>query len=294
MSADFAHVAGRMLRRSLRLATPFFGSEIPVLTYHSIDHSGSLLSVAPATLRSHLERLRAEQWRSLSIAEYAARAGSAAPEPRTLLITFDDGYRNFGEHALPLLTEFGFKATVFVPVDYVGKRPLWLERDWALTGPLLDQVGMSTRDRRALEASSAALLRDPLMDWPELRSLIDAGFDIQSHSSAHYFLTKIPPAQVSEDLIRSRRILEDRLGQRVVALAYPYGASNTNIATAAREAGFDLGFVSDHGPRDARRMMLWRGGVSGRLTPPELISVLRSWPLYPRLRHFLRPNRSLS
>jgi peptidoglycan/xylan/chitin deacetylase (PgdA/CDA1 family) len=294
MSADFAHIAGRMLRRSLRLAAPFFGSEIPVLTYHSIDHSGSLLSVAPATLRSHLERLRAERWRSLSIAEYAAQAGSATPEPRTLLITFDDGYRNFGERALPLLTEFGFKATVFVPVDFVGKRPLWLERDWALTGPLLDQVGMSSRDRRALEASSTALLRDPLMDWSELRGLIDAGFDIQSHSSAHYFLTKIPPAQVSEDLIRSRRILEDRLGRPVLALAYPYGASNTNIATAAREAGFDLGFVSDHGPRDSRRMMLWRGGVSGRLTPPELISVLRSWPLYPRLRHLLRPNRSLS
>ena len=48
-----------------------------------------------------------------------------------------DGYRNFREHALPLLTEFGFKATIFVPVDYVGKRPLWLERDLALTRPLI-------------------------------------------------------------------------------------------------------------------------------------------------------------
>jgi peptidoglycan/xylan/chitin deacetylase (PgdA/CDA1 family) len=291
MAINFAHIAGRLLRRTLRLATPFFGTEIPVLTYHSIDHSGSLLSVAPATLRSQLARLRAEKWRSLSIAEYAVQISTTASEPRTLLITFDDGYRNFAEHALPLLTEFGFKATIFVPVDYVGKQPLWLERDRKMTLPLLDEVGMSAEDRRALEVNTIALLRDPLMDWPELRELAGAGFDIQSHSCAHHFLTTLPPAQVTDDLIRSRKTLEDRLGRPVQAIAYPYGASNPEVAAAARDAGFDLGFVSDHGPCDARSMMLWRAGVSGQLNPPELITLLRTWPLYPRLRHLVRRAR---
>jgi peptidoglycan/xylan/chitin deacetylase (PgdA/CDA1 family) len=288
METRFAHITGGLMRRSLRIAAPLFGAEIPVLTYHSIDHTGSLLSVGPALLRSQLARLRADGWRSLSIAEYLAQAGAAAHEPRTLLITFDDGYRNFIEHALPLLTEFGFKATLFVPVDFVGKRPLWLERDRALTRPLLDMVGMSVRDRRELEISTDAMLRDPLMGWAELRELVDAGFDIQSHSSAHHFLTLLPPAQVDDDLVRSRKVLEDRLGHAVTAIAYPYGASSPDIAAAARKAGFALGFVSDHGPRDDQHMMSWRGGVSGQLTPPELISLIRTWPLYPRLRHLIR------
>jgi hypothetical protein len=106
------------------------------------------LSVAPATLRSQLAQLRAEKWRSLSIAEYAAQAGTAAPEPRTLLITFDDGYRNFREHALPLLTEFGFKATIFT------RRLRRQAAALARTGPGADpaaarRVGMSSEDRRA-------------------------------------------------------------------------------------------------------------------------------------------------
>jgi peptidoglycan/xylan/chitin deacetylase (PgdA/CDA1 family) len=272
----------------LRFAAPFLETEIPVLTYHSVDETGSLLSTTPAALRAQLARLRAEHWRSLSIAEYAAKAGTTDLEPRTLLITFDDGYRNFGELALPLLAEFGFRATLFVPVDYVGKRPLWLERDRTLTRPLLDNVGVSDEERRTLEISTTELLTQPLMDWPELRSISRAGIDIQSHGAAHYFLTTLPPELVADDLVRSRKTLEDQLGLPVGAIAYPYGDSNPDVAAAAHDAGFDIGFVTDHGPRDTRRMMCWRCGVSGRLTPPELVSLLRSWPLYPRLRHLAR------
>jgi peptidoglycan/xylan/chitin deacetylase (PgdA/CDA1 family) len=99
---------------------------------------------------------------------------------------------------------------------------------------------------------------------------------------------------LTEDLTRSRKVLEDRLGIAVPAIAYPYGVSNLEVAAAARDAGFEIGFVSDHGPRDAQRMMSWRGGVSGQSTPPELISLLLSWPLYPRLRHLLRRARGVS
>jgi peptidoglycan/xylan/chitin deacetylase (PgdA/CDA1 family) len=291
MALDLVHTAGRVFRRSLRFAAPFVGTEVPVLTYHSIDTTGSLLSVHPDMFRAQIAHLKAENWRCLSIAEYLDQVGAATPEPRTFLITFDDGYRNFGQYAAPLLAEFGFTATVFVPVDFVGKQPLWLERDRGSTGPLLDKVGMSAEERRALEVCTTFLLRDLLMDWTELRELTKAGFDIQSHSSAHFMLTKLSADDVAADMTRSRLILEDRLGVRVAAIAYPYGDANGHVAAAARASGFDVGFVSDHGPRDAQRMMSWRGGVSDRQSPTELISLLRSWPLYPRLRHLVRRAR---
>ena len=288
MPVEFRKFAGSILRQSLRLAAPFKGNEIPVLTYHSIDESGSLLSIAPAALRRQLAALRDENWRSLSISEYLARVNGGVREPRTLLITFDDGYRNFAEHGLPLLKEFGFTATLFVPVDFIGKPPLWLQRDEALTRPLLQQVRLSPEERRRLEFSTSALMREPLMDWSELRELINAGCDIQSHGFGHYFLTELPAVRLADDLVRSRETLEERLGLPVRAIAYPYGASNSTVAAAARAAGFDVGFVSDHGPRDDLRMMSWRGGVSGRLPQSELIAILRTWPLYPRLRQLVR------
>ena len=288
MALDLVHTAGRVFRRSLRFAAPFVGTEVPVLTYHSIDNTGSLLSVRPDMFRAQIARLKAENWRCLSIAEYLNQVSAATPEPRTVLITFDDGYRNFGQYAAPILAEFGSTATVFVPIDFVGKRPLWLERDRAVTGPLLTKVGMSGEERQALEVCTNFLLQDTLMDWTELRDLTKAGFDIQSHSSAHFMLTQLSPADVAADLTRSRLVLEDRLGARVAAIAYPYGDANGQVAATARASGFDVGFVSDHGPRDAQRMMSWRGGVSDRQTPTELISLLLSWPLYPRLRHLVR------
>ncbi len=291
MALDLMQTAGRVLRHSLRFAAPFVGTEVPVLTYHSIDTTGSLLSVHPDMFRAQIARLKAENWRSLSIAEYLDQVGAVKPEPRTVLITFDDGYRNFAQYGAPLMAEFGFTATVFVPIDFVGKRPLWLERDREVTGPLLNKVGMSGEERRALKICTTLLLRDTLMDWAELRDLTQAGFDIQSHGSAHFMLTKLSPADVAADISRSRLVLEDRLGAPVATIAYPYGEANGHVAAAARASGFDIGFVTDYGPRDAQRMMSWRGGVSDRHNPTELISLLRSWPLYPKLRHMVRRAR---
>jgi peptidoglycan/xylan/chitin deacetylase (PgdA/CDA1 family) len=247
-----------------------------------------LLSVSPSVFRQQLQALRTADWESLSVAQYTAQINSPRPEPRKLLITFDDGYRNFAEHAWPLLKEFGLRATLFVPVDFVGKRPLWLERDGALTRPLLHQVRVSNRDRITLKAGIDALMQAPLLDWPDLRSLAEEGVDVQSHGFAHHFLTKLPMPEVARDLIRSRETLEDRLGLPIRAIAYPYGVCDPSIAACARQSGFEVGFVSDHGPRDSTHMMAWRGGVSSRLTPPELLAILETWPLYPRIRHLSR------
>ena len=282
------HILGRVMRRSLLLVAPFTRSEIPVLTYHSIDGSRSPISVTPDEFRTQLASLRDGGWRGLSMDEYVATAGIVHPQPRTLLITFDDGYRNFVEYAVPLLREYGFPATMFVPVDYVGRRPTWLERDCRLTLDLLDHVRFADDDRRALARCTEMLLRDELLGWDDLRALLAENIDVQSHSAGHHFMTQLTPDEATDDLRRSRIEIERQLGVSVSAVAYPYGDANEKVGRSATEAGFKVGFVSDHGPRDEMRMMSWRGGVSGKTAPVELSSMLRSWPLYPRLRYFLR------
>ena len=289
-----ARLKGRVWRRSLGLAAPFVRSEIPVLTYHSIDDSGSLLSVSAQTLRSQLAVLRSEGWRSLSIHEYGVLAAAGRVEPRTFLITFDDGYRNFLQQAAPALSDFGFIATVFVPVSFIGQRPLWLKRDVPRMQQLLNEVGMTRAERDRLIASTNALLDDDLMDWQELRSLGAAGFDVQSHSAGHHFLTGLSPDELAADLRHSREALEANLCCPAPAIAYPYGASNVAVAEAARAAGFTIGFIADHGPREIRGLMEWRAGVSDQMSPHELLAMLRCWPLYPRLRAWWRRGRERS
>jgi peptidoglycan/xylan/chitin deacetylase (PgdA/CDA1 family) len=221
------------------------------------------------------------------LAEYLA----APPQPRhgrAILITFDDGYRNFADAALPLLRRFGFTATLFVPVDYVGKRPSWLESNHATARLLLNQLGFPGRERQRLEDGMAALAREPLLDWPALRDLVAAGIDVQSHGAGHGFLTRLPPEEAAADLARSRSVLEDRLGAPVRTIAYPYGACDKAVAALAGRAGFTAGFISDYGPRDTGGLMRWRAGISSLTTPRELSAMMASWPLHPRLRCLAR------
>jgi peptidoglycan/xylan/chitin deacetylase (PgdA/CDA1 family) len=287
MEHRLLHALRRIVRRSLRFVAPFTPTETPVLAYHSVDESGSLLSIRPSAFREHLTHMRAENWESLSVADYAAQPPGRGAGKRRVLITFDDGYRNFYDRAFPLLKEFGFKATVFVPVDFVGKKPLWFERDEGLTRPMLDHLALSGAERLTLEHTMASQLSEPLMSWSQLSELVASGIDIQSHSAGHAFLPILPAPQLAEDLSRSRRVLEDRLGQPVHAIAYPYGGCNAAVARAAREAGFSTGFILDHGARDQLGMMRWRAGIGGQATYAELRSIMLSWPLHARVRHLL-------
>ncbi len=280
-------LARGLVRRSLALAAPFVRAEVPVLNYHSVDNAGSVLSVSPAALGAQLAHLHAEGWRSLSLADYLA-APPGQRHARAMLITFDDGYGNFVASALPLLRQFGFTATLFVPVDYVGKCPSWLESNHATARLLLNQLGFPGRERQQLEDGMTALARDPLLDWPALRELVAAGIDVQSHGAGHSFLTGLRPDEAAADLARSRSVLEDRLGAPVRTIAYPYGACNAAVAALAQQAGFAAGFISDYGPRDTGGLMRWRAGISSLTTPRELSAMMASWPLHPRLRSLAR------
>ena len=288
-------LAGRLLRRSLRMAVPFVAGEIPVLTYHSVDDTRSLLSISPNELRAQLAYLRSKGWSTLSPAEYVAQSAMPSDQRpgRLMLITFDDGFRNFQDQAVPLLLEFGYTATLFVGTEFVGRQPTWLGRDGFIS-QLLNEVGLTSAQRHDLDNGIPILARETLLDWPQLREIVRVGMHVQSHSSGHAMLTRLGPSELKQDLRGSRLRLEDELGAAVTAIAYPYGVCDERVALSAREAGFEVGFIADHGPRDKTGMMTWRVGISGSNAPAEMDSVLQTWPLYPKLRHLIRRRGALS
>lgn len=183
-------------------------TRIPVLTYHSIDDSGSPVSIAPTEFRRHMHALASAGWLALSIDDFLRGHREGRWPARSFVLTFDDGYRNVVDHALPAARECGFQGTVFVAVDRVGG---------TMAGPL--------------EPSWTPAA--PLLDWSGLRDVASAGWSVASHACSHRRLPALAAAEIAGELARARAVIEDRIGAPVRALAYPYGAASLEVERLA-------------------------------------------------------------
>ena len=145
-----------------------------------------------------------------------------------MAITFDDGYADNHAHALPLLRARGMAASFFVAVGF-------LERDDEVMAHL-SEVWSTPREQ----------LRP--LSWSQVGEMRAAGMAIGSHTWSHRNLAHLSIGAAEADLRRSREVLEQRLGEPVGAIAYPWGKLGRHVTgetfTAARRAGFELGLIS--------------------------------------------------
>src|SRR5262245_52155952 len=132
---------------------------IPILSYHSIDESGSVISTRPERFARQMGWLAEHGYQSMTVSELLAMygAGQRARPQKPVVITFDDGFRNVHTVAAPILQRFGFRATVFVTVNYCGGR-----NDWP--------------------TQSVSVPRGSLLDWDEIRALSRSGMEIGAHT----------------------------------------------------------------------------------------------------------------
>lgn len=198
-----------------------------VLTYHSIDASGSPISVAPDVFARHVAwlasgRVAVEPLTTLLAVETPAGDG----RPRVAL-TFDDAFANFSALAWPQLRDARLPATVFVVSGHVGRTNRWGDRQ----APGVPEL--------------------PLADWDALASAAADGATIGAHSRTHPLLPTLTPAAIGDELDGCLEALTARLGRRPEAFAYPYGALDdaTVVAVASR---FRVACTTEHRPVDAR------------------------------------------
>lgn len=175
-----------------------------ILTYHSLDDSGSVISIGPELFRRQLEFLAGSAIPVVPLAEVRSRQGAVA-------LTFDDGFRNFHEQALPVLTKYRMPAAVFVVSGHVGRR-----NDWPSQRP-----------------SQVPLLE--LMDWNEVTEIARAGITLGAHTVTHPNLKALPAERVAQELDQCRSAIEDRVGAPVESFAYPYGTSNPAVRRLAAQ-----------------------------------------------------------
>jgi peptidoglycan/xylan/chitin deacetylase (PgdA/CDA1 family) len=180
-----------------------------ILTYHSIDSSNSIISTAPKIFRRQMKFLRENDYNVISLCKLVKLFTENKPLlPKTVTLTFDDGFRNFYTEAFPVLEEYGFDATVFLVADFCGKH-----NDWAGNPP--------------------ALPRSELLSWREIRELNEHGIEFGSHTRKHPDLTRISNTEAGRELTESKSIIEGQLGTKVSTFAYPFGKFNRQIKRLA-------------------------------------------------------------
>lgn len=213
-----------------------------ILTYHSIDTSGSPISVSPAAFRRQVEHLVRAGVAIVTVDDLLA---DRAPGQSAVALTFDDGFANIAAEALPLLVDRGLPATIFVVSDCVGATNRW-----------------ATIDGHGLAEQS-------LLDWDALGRLTSKGLTIGSHSRTHPYLTRVSPAQVEDEVHGAASEIARRLGHSPSGFAYPYGAADVQIRTAV--AGVhrwacttEFRVHDDRRPLDLPRLDMWYFEEPGR------------------------------
>jgi peptidoglycan/xylan/chitin deacetylase (PgdA/CDA1 family) len=186
-------------------------SAIPILTYHSIDPSGSVISTRKEKFRAQMEHVRDAGFRVISLRELVRRMGRSDPLPdRPLVITFDDGFKSVYEAAYPTLREFGFPATVFLIAGRCGQINQWS-----------DQSGI---------APHLALL-----DWEEIAEMSDNGVEFGAHTLTHPNLSRISIEKAAAEIVGSKTLIQERLDREVSFFAYPYGRMTPQIQNLVRQ-----------------------------------------------------------
>ena len=191
--------------------------EVLALGYHGVSASWPAeTTVAPDRIEAQLSHLVERGYRGATLAD----ALTAPPAERTVAVTFDDAHRSVLDLALPILARLGLPATVFVPTDYADD------------GRLMDWQGIA----QWLGGPHEAELR--CMTWEQLRSLVDLGWEVGSHTRTHPHLTTVDDDTLARELGESRRACEEHLGTQCHSLAYPYSDYDDRVVRAARDAGY--------------------------------------------------------
>lgn len=190
-------------------------ARLPVLLYHAVgtarDRRFKRWVVAPEQLRDQLETVADAGYRLAPLAE---AIGLAHDGERVAAVTFDDGYADFLEHAVPILNDVKARATLYAVTGYVGHTAVWL--------PFRAERGR-------------ALLR-----WDDLRALSARGHEIAPHGHRHRALDTLPPQEAQSEITQSVSVIAEQTGRAASSFAYPFGYHSRNVRMEVAAAGIGL------------------------------------------------------
>ncbi|MES2213797.1 MAG: polysaccharide deacetylase family protein [Patescibacteria group bacterium] len=221
--------------------------DLTILLYHGVapteargmyNYRGKF--IAPEVFKMHLSYIK-KYYTVLDLDEALEKQKAGTLPPHSLVITFDDGYKNFYTYAFPLLRDGGVTATFFIPTDFVfEKKALWMDR--------LEYIGLKNDatvrhslklmpdvDRAAEIERLENEYQKKLFDFEEVRSVYaplsiegiremqNAGMKFGAHTQSHPILSKVNRERLEEEILGSKKILEEKIGSISRTFCYPNG-----------------------------------------------------------------------
>ncbi len=182
---------------------------VPVLMYHSIgDEPNNDAVISKERFAEQMAFLHSKQYNTLTLDELYGYITAKKPLPsKPVVITFDDGYRDTYEAALPILKQYGFRSTMFIPVGDVGK----------------------------------------YLTWQQLREMKAAGMDIGSHSYTHRELAGLSREVQATEITKAKELLDRELNQDTRWFCYPYGTFNQTTKELLKANGITIAVTINPG-----------------------------------------------
>jgi peptidoglycan/xylan/chitin deacetylase (PgdA/CDA1 family) len=214
-------------------------SGIRFLFYHRVSDDRDELAVTPARFQDQMAFLAREGYRVTDVVGAVDLLAGGEPLSRVVCLSFDDGYRDVAENALPVLAAHGFRATVFLATGVIdGTAPLsWYEH------------------------------QPPLLGWDEIAGLDRAGtLTFEAHTVTHPNLLALDEADARREISGSKVALEARLGRPVSGFCYPAGLFGPRERELVAQAGFRIAVSCEPGVNSATtdRLALRRIQIDAR------------------------------
>lgn len=215
------------------------GNGLRILFYHRVSDDQDELAVTPKAFREQMDYLASESYRVVDVVEAARLLEEREWTPRTIGLSFDDGFLDVAEQALPILAERGFRATVFVATAVTSG---WAAFDWYQAQP-------------------------PLLAWDEIAELDAEGtLRFEAHSVTHPNLLRLRDGAARQEIEGSKVALEERLGRPVTAFCYPAGLYGPRERALVAQAGYRVAVTCEPGVNTSTtdRLALQRRQVDAR------------------------------
>lgn len=192
--------------------------KIPVLLYHSINNDNSNLSLRSNEFEKHMVYLKKKNFKTTNFNQLKKNEG------KKIIITFDDGYKDLMINVLPILKKYGFTATCFIVTDLLGSKNTW--------------------DRNKSNYFEKELMnKNDILEW------ISNGMFIGSHSHNHQDLTLLTNDAITNQLEKSKKILENITGNEIISFSYPYGKVNKKVYDVTKKI-FNVAVTTNRGRYD--------------------------------------------
>jgi len=191
-----------------------------ILFYHRVSDDPDPLAVTPDRFGAQMDLLQAEGYRVVDVAEAADLLRRREPLDHVIALSFDDGYRDVADAALPRLERHGFRATVFVAPHVVDGTAVF---SWYARQP-------------------------PVLGWSDIVALDGASpFSFEAHTLTHPNLTALDDRAAEHEIAGSKLALEARLGRPVRSFCYPAGLYGPRDRALVAAAGFETATTCEPG-----------------------------------------------